>query len=64
MIELARIKQHKVTFQEVADVLGITRRTLLNKRKGRTQWTLSEINRLKTNFGNEYAWKIIKGEKL
>lgn len=64
MEELKKIKQHKVTLQEIADLLGITKRTLIYKRKGVTQWKLNEITKLKTNYGNEFAWQIIRGDKL
>lgn len=47
---IVEMKRNHVTQTKVAEVLGITNTAVNNKMKGKTEWTLLEMCRIKQTF--------------
>lgn len=49
-LEIAMFQHDRMTGKELAKALGISTKTVYNKLRGRTEWTLSEIKRIGDMF--------------
>lgn len=47
---IVEMKRSRVTQTKVAEVLGITNTAVSNKMKGKTEWTLLEMCKIKQSF--------------
>lgn len=50
--------------KEIAEILGLTERSVFNKRTGRTEWKFSEYLKLIAKYGTEKADIITKKEEV
>lgn len=47
---LKMLDENRATLTELSDILGIAYNTVLTKVSGRTEWTASEIKKIKEHF--------------
>ena len=50
----AEVIRNRITLEELAKVLGMSKQTLVYKLKGESDWTIHEIERVCFYFGKDY----------